>query len=71
MDLANDLNPAVLQEFQSKDKKPLASLPTRVSSNTGKRYLLWSEIQNAFDDLDYIRYYSGRVPFQIDDHGEM
>lgn len=71
MQPAEDPDPPILQQFQCKDNEPLASLPTRVCTDTGKRYLLWSDVQHAFDDLDHVLNYGSRVLFEIDEHGEL
>ncbi|KAF9332476.1 hypothetical protein BG006_004650 [Podila minutissima] len=47
--------PAVYQKFYSEDgKQQLASLPTHIFKESGKRYVLWSDIQLAFKNIDSV-----------------
>lgn len=59
MALLDEADPPVLQRFESKDGTPLASLPTLVCAESGERYLLWNEIQLAFEHIDHLEYYLG------------
>lgn len=42
------------QKFESKDGTKLASLQCHVCEETGKQYTLWSDIQKAFNGIDYL-----------------
>lgn len=62
----------VFQTFRSQDDKPLTSLPTRVCSETGQRYVLWKDIQDTFRGVDHLKYWSGyRIIFMSDGDGEL
>lgn len=60
------------QTFKSENGTPLASLRCHVCAETGARYNLWSEIQQAFEvnDILFLNKY-GLVPFMIDQNGEL
>lgn len=46
-----DAMPPVFQTFKNNDG-PLQSLPTHISEKHGDRYVLWSDIQLAFKDIE-------------------
>jgi len=70
-------NPSIFQRFESRDGKPLFSLPTHVCPETGKRFILWDDIQSTFADMIFLRRPgdSDSVPnmilFMIDQDGEL
>ncbi|KAF9375847.1 hypothetical protein CPC16_000501 [Podila verticillata] len=55
MALSDSADPPVFQRFLSKNGEPLASLPIKTCSESGKRYIFWSDIQNIFEDVVYLR----------------
>ncbi|KAF9301767.1 hypothetical protein BGZ74_006305 [Mortierella antarctica] len=55
MSLSMGTDLPVFQKFKSKDGTQLRSLPTRVSDTGGGRYVLWSDIQLAFEGIDSLR----------------
>lgn len=58
------------QAFQSHAGKLLASQPTHVCSETGKRYTLWSDIQHAFSGVDHLEdQQKSMIPFMVDNNG--
>ncbi|KAF9390106.1 hypothetical protein CPB97_009908, partial [Podila verticillata] len=60
------------QQFVSEDYQPLASLPIHVCPETNERYVLWSNIQDAFEGVTFLRYWSTtRVLFMITQNGEL
>lgn len=68
----DETDPPVLQRFESKDGQPLASLPTTVCAETGDRYILWSDTQLAFEDVDHLEYYLGsRGLFMVNKDDEL
>lgn len=63
---------SVLQNLRSLIGAPLKAQPTQVCSKTGKRYVLWSDIEQAFGIACYLEtIYGGRVLFMINDNGEL
>ncbi|KAF9309334.1 hypothetical protein BG003_009875 [Podila horticola] len=66
---------AVLQKFESKDHAHThaqpPSLPTHLCPETGKRYMLWTDIQDNIVGASHLETYAGRVMFMIDNHGEL
>lgn len=67
-----DLEPPVLQSFCSQDEQQLPGLPTYYCSETDERYLLWSDVQQAFEGVIYLTDSSleGAL-FMIDNDGEL
>ena len=60
------------QGFQSGNGTRLESLPTLVCSETAKRYILWTAIQDAFVDIDHLQQGSiNLVLFAVDRYGEL
>jgi len=60
------------QAFRSHDGESLDSQPTRVCSDTGKRYILWSDIQHAFKGAIHLEdQHQRKIMFMIDNNGEM
>ncbi|KAF9201779.1 hypothetical protein BGZ59_002521 [Podila verticillata] len=55
MALSDSADPPVFQRFLSKNGEPLTSLPIKTCSESGKRYIFWSDIQNIFEDVVYLR----------------
>ncbi|KAG0352070.1 hypothetical protein BG005_008445 [Podila minutissima] len=47
--------PAIFQTFKTKDKKPPPTISTQVCTDTGKRYVLWSSIQEKFVGINYLQ----------------
>lgn len=63
---------ASVQYFISEDRRPLASVPTLVCTETSERYLLWTDIQGTFPSVSYLRDLRGsRILFLIDNYGEL
>lgn len=65
-------DPPVLQKFESKYGETLGRLPTQVCPMTGRRYILWSDIQNAFASV--VRLSDGgkaSLLFMVDKDGEL
>lgn len=65
-------DPPVLQKFESKYGESLGRLPTQVCPMTGRRYILWSDIQNAFSTV--VRLSDGgkaSLLFMVDKDGEL
>ncbi|KAF9426816.1 hypothetical protein BGZ94_005974 [Podila epigama] len=58
----------VLQEFGDADYNPLSKLPTLVCPESGKRYVPWKDIQDAFQSIaiDFIQYRYERVALMMD-----
>ncbi|KFH74116.1 hypothetical protein MVEG_01329 [Podila verticillata NRRL 6337] len=60
------------QQFVSEDYQPLASLPIHVCPQTSERYVLWSNVQDAFEGVVFLRYWSTtRVLFMTRQDGEL
>lgn len=67
-----DSDPLVAQGFEAEDGSPLASLPTLECTETGERYLLWTDILGSFPGISLLQDSIGsRVLFMIDPRGEM
>lgn len=66
-------NSVPTQRFRAYGSTPLDSLPTRICARTGERYLLWSEIQDAFTGINHLRQslWGPRVLFMIDEDNEV
>lgn len=47
--------PAIFQTFKTKDKKLPPTISTQVCTDTGKRYVLWSSIQEKFVGINYLQ----------------
>ncbi|KAF9293211.1 hypothetical protein BGZ74_011803 [Mortierella antarctica] len=45
----------ILQSFVSENGTKLVSLPTHLFEDSLDRYLLWIDIQSAFEDIDYLQ----------------
>lgn len=61
-----------LQRFQSQDFTSLISLPSRTCPKMGERYVLWSDIQKAFEGINYLTQSWGpRVLFMVDDEDQV
>lgn len=72
MALSDSAYPPVFQRFLSKNGEPLASLPTKTCSQSGKRYIFWSDIQNIFEDVVFLKDLDGLIVlFMIDQDGEL
>ncbi|KAF9211613.1 hypothetical protein BGZ59_007842 [Podila verticillata] len=64
--------PPIIQKFKSPDDKPLFSLPAHLCSDTGKYFVYWSDIQNAFEGIFYLLDESEeRLLFMIDESAEL
>lgn len=48
-----------------------ADLPTHACAGSDERYVLWSDIQEAFSGVDYVKEALGRLTFMIDDDDEL
>lgn len=60
------------QKFKSQDGTHLANLRCHVCTKTGTRYILWGEIQQAFDGVNHlVDIRQIRVMFSIDNDGEL
>lgn len=44
----------VFQKFENEDGSTLSSLQTHVCTETDEQYLLWTDIQNAFQGIDHL-----------------
>ena len=65
-------DPPVFQTFESKNRKPLCSLTTRVCLDTGIRYTPWSTIQDTISGIFCLRDWQNKlVLFTIDMEGEL
>ncbi|KAF9381918.1 hypothetical protein CPB97_007499 [Podila verticillata] len=63
-------SPGPKQRFRPLDRKDF-SLPTHHCPETEKRYVLWSDIQSACEDIDHVVDHSGeRALFMIGKDGE-
>lgn len=72
MALSNSADPSVFQRFLSKDGEPLASLPIKTCPESGKRYTFWSDIQDIFKDVVYLKDRDELIVlFMIDQDGEL
>jgi len=47
--------PPVLQEFESEHMKALTSLPILICKETGKRHILWKDVKDTFEGIDYLK----------------
>lgn len=47
------------------------TLPTHACTGSEERYVLWSDIQETFLGVDYVRGTLGRLMFMIDDDDEL
>lgn len=64
--------PLVFQTFESEDGTPLASLPTSLCTETDERYVLWRDVQDAFDGILHVStMFETTVLFTIDGDGEL
>lgn len=62
----------IVQQFVSEDYQPLASLPIQVCPETNEKYILWSDVQDTFAGVVFLRYWSTtRVLFMIRQEGEL
>lgn len=61
----------VLQEFESEDMKALTSLPILVCKLTGKRHILWKDVKDTFEGIDYLKGGEKRALFMINQQGEV
>jgi hypothetical protein len=72
MGLSDSADPSVFQRFLSKDGEPLASLPIKTCPESGKRYTFWSDIQDIFKDIVYLKDRDELIVlFMIDKDGEL
>jgi len=56
-----------LQEFMDERSKPLESVPSYLFEDTNLRYVLWSDIQQTLEGIDYVQTLSKeRVLFMVD-----
>lgn len=56
-----------LQEVIDKSSRLLKSVPSHPLQDSGVRYVLWSDIQNSIQRIDYVRTHIGeRVLFMVD-----
>lgn len=55
--LSEEREPDYFQEFCSLDDAELATLPTHVCPETGKRYLFRNDIQKALEGIAYLQLY--------------
>jgi len=44
----------IFQEFKDEHGKMQCSLPAQTDESTGERYVLWSDILCAFEDIDHV-----------------
>ncbi|KAG0085843.1 hypothetical protein BGZ92_008658 [Podila epicladia] len=64
--------PTIRQTFKTRDEQPLLTIATHVCIETGKRYVLWSDIQKNFIDINYLQNWSDeRVLFMINNYGRL
>ncbi|KAG0098263.1 hypothetical protein BGZ93_000635 [Podila epicladia] len=72
-----DAEPPALQAFETKDGKPLQSLPAHFCPKTGDLCIFWQNLQNTFHGVDYVNYMprewdnAKRVLFMVDQHGDV
>ncbi|KAG0340929.1 hypothetical protein BG000_010733 [Podila horticola] len=63
---------AVIQGFASAEGEMLPILPTYECAETGERYILWNEDQQAFKGVDHLEYRDGELMlFAIESNGEL
>lgn len=64
-------SPPIVQVFNFRDR-PNIHLPTYLCPETRQRYVLWSDVQDAIQGIDYLHDpYLGDVLFMIDNNGEL
>lgn len=70
---AEQTDPIVPQEFILDFYTPLPSLPTHLCTETNERYLLWSDIQNAFKGIVQLKERCNEtlILFTVDSYGEL
>lgn len=72
MALSVPTDPPVLQKFKTEDGSPLPRLRSRLCAETDKRYLLWTDIQHAIQDLSHLETEKKtRILFTTDVNGEL
>lgn len=60
------------QTFKSEDGTPLFGLRCHVCEKTGARYILWKNVQTAFDGVIYLTTVDVKfVLFTVDNDGEL
>lgn len=61
------------QKFQSNDGTPLTRIRSHpCASDTKEQYVLWSDIQHAFQGIDHLETYMEKhVLFETDSDGEL
>ncbi|KAG0335225.1 hypothetical protein BG000_007692 [Podila horticola] len=60
------------QKFKSKDGTELTSLQCHICEETGKQYILWTDIRQAFDGVVYLQVYDNYVVlFMTANNGEL
>ncbi|KAG0085842.1 hypothetical protein BGZ92_008657 [Podila epicladia] len=65
-------DPQLFQTFKTQDDKPLSSRAAQWCPETRKHFVLWSEIQKAFVNINYLQdWLDERVLFMIDKHGKL
>ncbi|KFH63799.1 hypothetical protein MVEG_10492 [Podila verticillata NRRL 6337] len=67
-------DPPVFQKFNAEDGSMLPSLQTHLCAETDKRYLLWTDIQHAFNGVNHLSgrwTRSERIIFTIDAANEL
>ncbi|KFH63798.1 hypothetical protein MVEG_10491 [Podila verticillata NRRL 6337] len=65
-------DPPVYQKFEAEGGSSLRSLSSYHCAETDERYLLWTDIQHAFNGIDHLKHTWGdRVLFTIDAAGEL
>lgn len=59
-------------KFKSKDGTKLTSLQCHICKETGKQYILWMDIQQTFDGVNYLKVYDQYVVlFMTSNDGEL
>lgn len=60
------------QKFKTEDGSPLNSLRTHICAETEEQYLLWTDVQCAFQGIDHLKTDGDtRGFFTIDANGEL
>lgn len=55
MAFLQDSDSQVFQMFWSTDGNTLGRLQSHICAKTGEHYVLWSDVQDAFEDVDHLR----------------
>ncbi|KAF9426817.1 hypothetical protein BGZ94_005975 [Podila epigama] len=57
----------VFQKFARSDKSRPRQLVTQLCPKSGKRYVLWKDVQTSYNDIDYLKVNDNRAVFMTDE----